>query len=218
MSSFLGRTGSNVRAVIDYAKAEGCILFLDEIDAVAKRRDDTGEVGELKRLVTVILQEIDDWPAGSLLLAATNHPDLLDPAVWRRFDVTVEFPHPTEAQTRQAIEKFLGGDGDAYKAWMPVLTAIFQGLSLSDVERALLRARRQKVVNASDLEDELGSLIRETMASIPGKERREIAGLLQSMKAFSDHKVHDLTGVSRVTLKKMRSIPLTTKPRRARHG
>jgi len=57
MSSYLGRTGSNVRAVIDYAKSENCILFLDEVDAVAKRRDDSGEIGELKRLVTVILQE-----------------------------------------------------------------------------------------------------------------------------------------------------------------
>lgn len=96
MSSFLGRTGGNIRKVLDYAKASPSVLLLDELDTVAKRRDDGAEVGELKRLVTVLLQEIDDWPASSLLLAATNHASLLDPAVWRRFDVVVDFPSQTK--------------------------------------------------------------------------------------------------------------------------
>ncbi len=83
MSSYLGRTGANVRHVLDYAKGVDCVLLLDELDAIAKRRDDATDVGELKRLVTVLLQEIDDWPSTGLLIAATNHSDLLDPAVWR---------------------------------------------------------------------------------------------------------------------------------------
>ena len=62
-----------MRAVLDFARDHNCILLLDELDAVAKRRDDTTEIGELKRLVTVLLQEIDEWPPSSLLLAATNH-------------------------------------------------------------------------------------------------------------------------------------------------
>src|SRR5690606_32775240 len=94
MSSYLGRTGTNLRHVLDYAKSLDCVLLLDELDAIAKRRDDRGEIGELKRLVTVLLQQIDDWPPKSLLIAATNHADLLDPALWRRFDVTLEFPIP----------------------------------------------------------------------------------------------------------------------------
>jgi hypothetical protein len=85
MSSFLGRTGGNLRHVLDYAKSIECVLLLDELDAIAKRRDDAGEIGELKRLVTVLIQEIDDWPSSGLLVAATNHPELLDPAIWRRF-------------------------------------------------------------------------------------------------------------------------------------
>ena len=91
MSSFLGRTGANLRHVSDYAKGVPCIMLLDEIVAIAKRRDDSQEVGELKRLVTVLLQEIDDWPSGGLLIAATNHSDLLDPAVWRRFETQIAF-------------------------------------------------------------------------------------------------------------------------------
>ena len=66
MSSFLGRTGNNVRNVLDYAKGTTCVLLLDEFDALAKRRDDAVEIGELKRLVTVLLQEIDQWPASGL--------------------------------------------------------------------------------------------------------------------------------------------------------
>ena len=101
MSSLLGRTGSNLRHVLDYAKTIDCVLLLDEVDAIAKRRDDRGEIGELKRLVTVLIQEIDDWPASGVLLAATNHPDLLDPAIWRRFDLHIEFPIPDEAAIAQ---------------------------------------------------------------------------------------------------------------------
>ena len=74
MSSLLGKSGANLRAAIDFAKREPCVLLLDEIDAIAKRRSDDTDVGELKRLVTVILQEVDEWPASSVLLAATNHP------------------------------------------------------------------------------------------------------------------------------------------------
>ena len=94
MSSFLGRTGNNVRNVLDFAKGVSCVFLLDEFDAIAKRRDDAVEVGELKRLVTVLLQEIDQWPASGLLIAATNHYNLLDPAVWRRFELVVGFPMP----------------------------------------------------------------------------------------------------------------------------
>src|SRR5579859_4696802 len=73
MSSFLGRTGNNVRNIIDYAKSTPCVFLIDEFDAIAKRRDDQIEVGELKRLVTVLLQSIDEWPPSGLLIAATNH-------------------------------------------------------------------------------------------------------------------------------------------------
>jgi SpoVK/Ycf46/Vps4 family AAA+-type ATPase len=89
MSSLLGRSGTNLRAALDFAKRSPCVLLLDEIDAIAKRRSDDTDVGELKRLVTVILQEVDEWPATGLLLAATNHSELIDPALWRRFDLVI---------------------------------------------------------------------------------------------------------------------------------
>ena len=86
ISSYLGKTGMNLRRALDYARANQCLLLLDEFDAIAKRRDDATEVGELKRIVNVLLKELEDWPSHSLLIAATNHPELLDPAISRRFD------------------------------------------------------------------------------------------------------------------------------------
>ena len=96
MSSYLGRTGSNLRHVLDYAKSLDCVLLLDELDAIAKRRDDSSEIGKLKRLVTVLLQQLDDWPSAGLLIAATIHADLLDHAVWCRFEELVKFGVPQQ--------------------------------------------------------------------------------------------------------------------------
>jgi SpoVK/Ycf46/Vps4 family AAA+-type ATPase len=106
MSSLLGRSGSNIRAALDFAKSSPCILLLDEIDSIAKRRSDDSDIGELKRLVTVILQELDEWPSEGLLLAATNHPELIDPALWRRFDLKVEFELPDQKSIKEAIKHF----------------------------------------------------------------------------------------------------------------
>ena len=90
MISLLGRTGMNVSHVIHYAKAQKRVLLIDELDSIGKRRNDDSDVGELKRLVNVLLQQIDDWPSdGSLLLDAINHPGLLDTAIWRRVEVAV---------------------------------------------------------------------------------------------------------------------------------
>lgn len=86
MSRYLGATGANLSRAFTRARQVDGILFLDELDALAKRRDDSADIGELKRVVTVLLQLLDEWPSSHLLMAATNHPQLLDTAVWRRFE------------------------------------------------------------------------------------------------------------------------------------
>jgi SpoVK/Ycf46/Vps4 family AAA+-type ATPase len=98
ISSYLGRSGQNVRSIFEYAKENPSVLLLDEFDAIAKRRDDSGDLGELKRLVNVILKEIEDYPSVNVLIGATNHPELLDKAIWRRFDrvLTIKMPESTE--------------------------------------------------------------------------------------------------------------------------
>lgn len=201
MSSFLGRTGTNLRFVLDYAKGINCILLLDELDAVAKRRDDATEIGELKRLVTVLLQEIDDWPAEGLLVAATNHPDLLDPAVWRRFEMRVEFPMPTDEQVREAIDAFLGESNDQTRPWREAIAMTLRGKSFSEVERALNQVRREAVVRQESLEDRLPSFVQARLDPLPRKERGRIA-LWLTEAGLSQRQVHDITGVSRDTIRK----------------
>lgn len=200
MSSFLGRTGANVRHVLDYAKSVHGVLLLDELDSIAKRRDDNTDVGELKRLVTVLLQEIDDWPATGLLLAATNHPDLLDPAVWRRFEMRIEFPMPNEPAVRQAIETFMG-PSKASPAWRDVLGVTLRGLSFSDIEREVMLARRAAVTRDIPIEDALGELVQSRVEPMPRRERGQIA-LWLTEAGVSQRQVHELTGVSRDTIRK----------------
>jgi SpoVK/Ycf46/Vps4 family AAA+-type ATPase len=200
MSSFLGRTGTNVRHVLDYAKSVNGLLLLDELDSIAKRRDDTTDVGELKRLVTVLLQEIDDWPATGLLIAATNHSDLLDRAVWRRFEMRVEFPMPTEASVRRAVETFLGPN-KAPAAWSEVLAVTLRGLSFSDIEREVMQARRAAVTRDIPLKDALGQVVQHRIEPLPRRERGQIAMWLTEA-GISQRQVHELTGVSRDTIRK----------------
>jgi SpoVK/Ycf46/Vps4 family AAA+-type ATPase len=205
MSSYLGRTGANVRHVLDYAKSVESVLLLDELDSIAKRRDDNSDVGELKRLVTVLLQEIDDWPSTSLLLAATNHADLLDPAVWRRFEMRIEFPMPSEAAVRQAIGIFMGLN-KASETWREVLGVALRGLSFSDIERGLMLARRAAVTRGIPVEEALGELVQNRIEPLPRRERGQIA-LWLTEAGVSQRQVHELTGLSRDTIRKKTRAP-----------
>lgn len=108
ISSYLGRSGQNIRSVFDYAKLRPAVLFLDELDAIAKRRDDAGDLGELKRLVNVLLKEIEDYPITSVIIGATNHPELLDKAIWRRFDRNLSIKMPGAAERKELLNRHLG--------------------------------------------------------------------------------------------------------------
>lgn len=106
LSSLLGNTAKNIRKIFEYASKRQCILFLDEFDVIAKVRDDKNELGELKRVVNSLLQNIDEFSENSILIAATNHDDLLDPAIWRRFHKIIELDKPNNEQIKKIIEKY----------------------------------------------------------------------------------------------------------------
>lgn len=150
MSSLLGKTGSNIRSVVDYGRSFPCVLLLDEFDSIAKRRDDDRDVGELKRLVTVLLQSIDEWPSTSLLIAATNHPELLDPAVWRRFDVQLEFELPS----MDGIEAFLAAERVG-ESTLRLIAPAYIGRSYADLRRSVLAARKKGILSDQTFEDVL---------------------------------------------------------------
>lgn len=150
MSSYLGRTGANVRAVLAHAQQEPCVLLLDEFDAIAKRRNDDADVGELKRLVTVILQAIDDWTPESLLVAATNHGELLDPAVWRRFDLVIPFPLPTRKQRLAALRS-----REVPEALAEVVAELAEGQNMSALTRAVESAKKEEVLGSRHFDEAL---------------------------------------------------------------
>lgn len=103
VSSLLGSTAKNIRKIFDFAAKRECVLFLDEFDVIAKLRDDKNELGELKRVVNSLLQNVDSLGSNSLLLAATNHHKLLDPAVWRRFSTIIALDNPGEGERIQLL-------------------------------------------------------------------------------------------------------------------
>ena len=202
MSSFLGRTGNNVRAVLDYAKRQDCVLLLDEFDAIAKRRDDVTEVGELKRLVTVLLQEIDEWPTSGILLAATNHPELLDPAIWRRFDMLVAFPKPRREEVASAIHSFFGPESDAAHEWADVLSIVLDNTSFSEIEKRVSSLRRASVLDELPLDDEIQRFIRGRVAELSHAELMSLAEKLAAVPGISQRAASEITGVSRMTIRR----------------
>lgn len=199
MSNLLGRTGTNLRHVLEYAKTLECVLLLDELDAIAKRRDDQSEIGELKRLVTVLIQQIDDWPTSGVLLAATNHPRLLDPAIWRRFDLHIEFPLPNQEAMARFIEGRLSPHFPDAPTWSGLLAMAFAGRSFSDVERDLLSARRSAALSDVPLTEQFTALL--AGAALGKAKRIHLAAAIVDQGILSQRKARELTGVARDSIR-----------------
>ena len=96
VSSLLGSTAKNIHKIFEFASKKPCVLFLDEFDVIAKIRDDKNELGELKRVVNSLIQNIDSFSEDSVLIAATNHQELLDVAIWRRFNKILSLTAPNK--------------------------------------------------------------------------------------------------------------------------
>jgi len=145
VSAYLGETASNLAQLFEFFSANRCLLLLDEIDAIAKLRDDRNELGELKRVVISLLQSIDYADTRSLLVAATNHPHLLDPALWRRFEVVWEIPPPDGAARRKILTHHVGVGVD--DEVLGVIEEVTKGMSGADMVRVGDGARRRRVLD-----------------------------------------------------------------------
>lgn len=193
MSSLLGKTGSNLKATIDYGSSFPCVLLLDEFDAVAKRRDDDRDVGELKRLVTVLLQAFDQWPSGSLLVAATNHPELLDPAVWRRFDVQLDFTNPAVDE----IGELLRHEGLSDASVLQVAPWLV-GASYAEIRRKLLSARKNSLLCDRPFEK---VLLEHSVVRPQNLRNEEVRRLRQA--GMSQRKIAEALGISHPTVNRI---------------
>ena len=144
--SFLGETSGRLKRVFDFVRSRPCVIFFDEFDTLGKERGDAHETGEIKRVVSTLLLQIDDLPTHNIIIAATNHSELIDRAAWRRFQIRVELlpPDPQKIQLMlQSFEKDLQNELDIE---YDVLTNYLNGLSYSDIEQFLLDVKRRWIL------------------------------------------------------------------------
>lgn len=200
VSSFLGSTSKNLRLLFEHAMSRPCVLFLDEFDAVAKLRDDRHELGELKRVVVSLLQNIDGLDSKTVLLAATNHEHLLDPAIWRRFAFRIQIGHPSAGIRKLMFEHFLGALPSA-DLNPESLAAGSEGLSGADIRNICEGARRIAIIaDAGDVSVDalLFGLARAQIPTLDAMTTKQKVAALRrlSSKLFTTRRLSQLLDIS----------------------
>ena len=147
IGSYLGETAQRISQVFDYARSRHCVLFFDEFDAVAKERGDANETGEIKRVVSSLLLQVDALPSYVVAVTASNHPELLDRAVWRRFQVRLDLPEPGLDQIRLWLKRFQERSGYDVVCSFDGLAEKLVGLSFAEVEEFALSLARRAVLS-----------------------------------------------------------------------
>jgi len=211
ISSFLGSTSKNIRALFDFAAKTPCILFLDEFDAIAKLRGDSQELGELKRVVNSFIQNLDSLGPQSIVLAATNHQELLDSAIWRRFGYRLELGFPTPELRLQMWEGFLQPIEFSHRD-LNILTDLSEGFSGADILEVCRRLHRRRITTKILPELKDAFQILQNIGIGEGQERRFLSGLRgkapqaianalkdRNGKLYSNPALAQLLGISRAT-------------------
>lgn len=198
VSSLLGSTAKNIRKIFDYVSDFPCILFLDEFDAIAKARDDQKEIGELKRVINSLLQNIDSMPRHCILIAATNHPELLDKAVWRRFLQKVEVSMPTKSQIVELVHLFAGNTDQQFinqTLGTKRVIEMFDGYSPAEIKNLFDRAKIKSI-----LEGKPGISFSHLVFGIyelqNGEKSQEGYIRFLKNKGFTQRFINELTGIS----------------------
>lgn len=150
IGTYLGETAVRLRNLIDYACTKKCVLFFDEFETLGKERGDTHETGEIKRVVSSLLMQIDALPSHVVVIGATNHPELLDRAVWRRFQVRMEIPSPTRSRLTEWFEKFERRIKIPLGYTPETLAKKMQGMNFAEVEEFGRTVFRQYVLGQPD--------------------------------------------------------------------
>jgi SpoVK/Ycf46/Vps4 family AAA+-type ATPase len=151
VDSFLGETSNRLRRLIDYATTNPCVLFFDEFDAVGKERSDAQETGEIKRVVSSLLVQMDHLPSHTLIVCATNHPELLDRAVWRRFELKLEIDKPGQLQLMDWFRSFESTLPGPSGITPEEFAEYMSGESMAAVEAFTLDVRRKVVLSRGKL-------------------------------------------------------------------
>jgi len=166
VSSYLGETAANLRQIFDFISQYPMVVLFDEFDAIGKERGDSGDHGELRRVVNAVLQMMDAYQGKSLILAATNHEHILDSAIWRRFDDAIEFPLPDKHQLSELMKLKLRGIRRQFELEDDEVLSLFIGKSGADLERIVRRAIKRMILRSQEfltLKDLKNALLRENI-------------------------------------------------------
>ena len=212
ISSRLGETAKNIRGIFEYVPSKKAVLFLDEMDAIAKVRDDRHELGELKRVVNTVLQGLDSLTDDVITVAATNHPHLLDPAIWRRFPYKAEISQP-DRDVRESLWLHFLYEGDkARRDEAALLAQVSDGLNGADIENIGLAARRRTILSGA--ETALTKILLAVAGSRSGSARlisnndldaqakRTVSTFLREKGEISQAEIARIVGVSRQMVNK----------------
>lgn len=147
IASYLGETAVRLSRLFDQVRTRRCVLFFDEFDVVGKERGDIHETGEIKRVVSSLLLQVDALPSYVVVVTATNHPELLDRAVWRRFQLRLELPLPTSTQTEEWFRRFEERLGEKLGFSVTSLAKRLKGANFSELEQFGQDVQRRYVLS-----------------------------------------------------------------------
>lgn len=150
ISSYLGETATNLRKVFDFISNGIWVVLFDEVDIIGKNRDDQHETGEIKRVVNNFLQMIDNFKGDSLIIASTNHPHILDPAIWRRFDEVINFELPERKERASLIKLYLKPLKKEKDLDIELLSRETDGFSPSDIKTMCRDAMIHAIISERD--------------------------------------------------------------------
>ena len=146
IGSYLGETATRLKRLFDYARTTPCVLFFDEFDAIGKERGDIHETGEIKRVVTSLLMQVDDLPSYTIIAAATNHPELLDRASWRRFQLRLPLPLPDSRALTRYIQSFSERFSEPLGQTPTAIARRLGRISYAEAEQFCLDVQRRSVL------------------------------------------------------------------------
>lgn len=147
IGSYLGETASRLSKLFEYAKTRECVLFFDEFETLGKERGDVHETGEIKRVVSSLLMQIDALPSYVVVVAATNHDTLLDKAAWRRFQIRLEIPKPTRSNLDEYYRFFEKEKDFRFGLQSSTLAKKTLGVSYAEAEEFALSIYRQYILS-----------------------------------------------------------------------
>lgn len=182
IASYLGETAVNLSRLFEQVRTQRCVLFFDEFDVVGKERGDTHETGEIKRVVSSLLLQIDDLPSHVIVITATNHPELLDRAVWRRFQLRLNLPSPSPSLVQEWFRRFEERLGIPLGLAPSTLAKRLKGLSFSELEQFALDVQRQYVLRLP--ESDIRKIIRDRLKQ--WQHRDSIDGMKTAREQIKD--------------------------------